>query len=671
MGSFHFAAITSAIIMFLILVAMSFLTPPRVNVPLPSSNQQQQISSPSSILINPTIINNNNNNNNKFKESDINDNNNNNKNIISSSPTIPDSTGTTTTIIISTNGENSDQIQETVASQTTTTTTTNDIIIPQSDSSATDNIDLSTTSTANASNFSNNNTSSATKLSPAMIKLLQDTYSLHGSIVTGMRDPSEFNAKYGSLPRSRVTWRQRLYTPTYVALQLGYWWIVDCWHHRVLYRKRREGESDADIDALRDFEKDWKILKVANATWITIPHSLATDGKSLIVIESSIGGSADGTHHSILVFEKIPLEHPLRKYGKLLRANGNKTVSKSGATSNNNENYQFDVAAQLYVYNDDDDFLLVQRLVSCPYDPEAIYKTARPHKLVFDAAIKAFLLYMTSPGALSRFDVITKPMITDDEASLKLDQPKIADRLSMNWCHQLPWMRGSYARSIALNSDNTSLLFTIGPGSITRLNHRLVTASMNESQILPTLPNYNDRNWKISRSSMNDIMWYNGYYYITSTNRCRFFRVKQLPVKSEKRSPAAKAKAASTSKFLPADFKSTSLLGYFNLCNAKQRTREDYNGALYTANKRDLCTSTGTPYFMSVVGQRIYFTYIFSCSGVYSFIPYSGKNESAPIAMDIRHHFGSEVFETTEDGKKQHIGFKETLEDVVLRGKNW
>lgn len=60
-----------------------------------------------------------------------------------------------------------------------------------------------------------------------------------------------------------------LYTPTQIAKLYGYYFIVDCWHHRVLY-------SEHMYDAICD----WQVL---DDITLSGPHSIASDGELFVV----------------------------------------------------------------------------------------------------------------------------------------------------------------------------------------------------------------------------------------------------------------------------------------------------------------------------------------------------------------------------------------------------
>ncbi|MDT5061341.1 MAG: hypothetical protein QOH63_1800 [Acidobacteriota bacterium] len=68
--------------------------------------------------------------------------------------------------------------------------------------------------------------------------------------------------------RHRTTWQQRLYTPTELTKIGDLYFIVDCWHNRVLYQKT----LDPDLS-------EWKVLDNDLAG----PHSIASDSYFYVV----------------------------------------------------------------------------------------------------------------------------------------------------------------------------------------------------------------------------------------------------------------------------------------------------------------------------------------------------------------------------------------------------
>jgi hypothetical protein len=67
-------------------------------------------------------------------------------------------------------------------------------------------------------------------------------------------------------------WRERLYTPTYVTKLGQYYFIVDCWHHRILYKHH----FDPDL-------RTWKTLDDD----LRAPHSIAWDGANYVVDDTN------------------------------------------------------------------------------------------------------------------------------------------------------------------------------------------------------------------------------------------------------------------------------------------------------------------------------------------------------------------------------------------------
>lgn len=80
------------------------------------------------------------------------------------------------------------------------------------------------------------------------------------------------------------SYQTRLYTPTYVTKIDNNYFIVDCWHHRIIYNKN-----------LHDPIAQWKVL----TNDIAGPHTIVSDGKILI--------AEDTGRHRLFVFQKIPV----------------------------------------------------------------------------------------------------------------------------------------------------------------------------------------------------------------------------------------------------------------------------------------------------------------------------------------------------------------------------
>lgn len=72
-----------------------------------------------------------------------------------------------------------------------------------------------------------------------------------------------------------IVWQDRLYVPTYLTKLDGRYFIVDCWHHRVIYNRR----LSTDLST-------WKTLDdTLNGT-----HSIDSDGEYLVVEDTGLNG---------------------------------------------------------------------------------------------------------------------------------------------------------------------------------------------------------------------------------------------------------------------------------------------------------------------------------------------------------------------------------------------
>lgn len=81
---------------------------------------------------------------------------------------------------------------------------------------------------------------------------------------------SLFSGRWGKLEKE--PWKARLYTPTVIEKYRDDYFIVDCWHHRVLYHN----DLTAPV-------KRWHTLVDSVGT----PHSIASDGE-LFLTEDSV-----------------------------------------------------------------------------------------------------------------------------------------------------------------------------------------------------------------------------------------------------------------------------------------------------------------------------------------------------------------------------------------------
>eukprot|EP00760_Papus_ankaliazontas_P018847 PhM_4_TR17713/c0_g1_i1/m.59550 len=266
--------------------------------------------------------------------------------------------------------------------------------------------------------------------------------------------------------RNRPAWHKVLYTPTYVTRIDGTWFIVDCWHHRVLY----SDDLDAPILQWRALDRPeegfWPDAERGNGNGdgngglvhnhMSIPHSIAHDGER-IVVENSNAGS-DGPNHSLLVYAK--------------EVSGYKCVQEINVCDNN--------------------------------------RARRPHRVVYDHAFtKSFFVYLTKPAHLSRFSV---------EGSGS-DEKKKQKVLKRDYCVSLPFMKGAYARSIYIHTDGM-MYITSGPKGIWAVDHQSSRDGVRPVKFYSVAP--------LRMKTMNDLIFVNGWWYATSTVPCGFRRFRSL-----------------------------------------------------------------------------------------------------------------------------------------------
>ena len=146
---------------------------------------------------------------------------------------------------------------------------------------------------------------------------------------------------HGGPVGSSPPWRARLNTATFIDKIDGTWFIVDCWHHRILL----SNDLEAPLPS-------WGTLQVPSQEELIIPHSMASDGR-WVLTESSNGGSG-GDNHTVLVYTRD--------------ASGKFTFHKS--------------------------------MHACPGN-----KARRPHRLLYHKPSRAFYLYLTSPPHIAKFAV--------------------------------------------------------------------------------------------------------------------------------------------------------------------------------------------------------------------------------------------------------------------------
>lgn len=80
----------------------------------------------------------------------------------------------------------------------------------------------------------------------------------------------------------KVRWEERLYTPTFITKIDEYYFIVDCWQHRIIYSKK------VDLPIAK-----WEVL---DDKTLGGPHSIATDGELLVVDNTG--------YHKVNVYKK-------------------------------------------------------------------------------------------------------------------------------------------------------------------------------------------------------------------------------------------------------------------------------------------------------------------------------------------------------------------------------
>lgn len=104
------------------------------------------------------------------------------------------------------------------------------------------------------------------KLCSKVLWLNQGKCIAYGTDVQGICDAYEEFLSCGELPSKEKDekWKNELYTPTMIRHLGEYWFIIDCWHHRILYNKN----FSRDIN-------DWFVL----IDTLYYPHSIDYDGE--------------------------------------------------------------------------------------------------------------------------------------------------------------------------------------------------------------------------------------------------------------------------------------------------------------------------------------------------------------------------------------------------------
>lgn len=348
---------------------------------------------------------------------------------------------------------------------------------------------------------------------------------------------------------------EKLYTPTYITYiqQLHQYVLVDCWHHRTILSPRLDA-SIAEWSDLRDLVDVEK-------------NSPQQRGSSRSLMSLKIPHSV-ATDGNILVMES--------SVGGSNGDNHSLLVFRFAKTPHGSGRNNTNIALEF-----------IQEVHACDGN-----RARRPHRVIYDSFTNSFYLYLTSPAHLSRF--VWNPVA------------QMLDRVS---CQGLPFMKGMYARSIV--ALNGSLYITAGPGVITRcVLHR-------DSGLIVKQQSYSTKFLGFAKGKMNDLAFYDGWWYATSTVPCAMVRFRDVNRLWEHE-------------------KIHSTLG---LCATFSRRQSRCLG--------------GTPYFVSKIGDRIYVPYIFGCSGVVSF----RVDETSGAITDIVQHWGS--------------GWVEDDSDLQCRGPEW
>jgi hypothetical protein len=385
-------------------------------------------------------------------------------------------------------------------------------------------------------------------------------------------------------PSALPSWAKKLYTPTYITFAMNVWFIVDCWHHRVLF----SAERDAPVEEWRDLDQEAMStaasegLRGAHAD-LKIPHTVAADDE-LLLTESSVGGS-EGANHSVLV------------YAPKVKGDGSQG---------------FDFVAEI---------------VACPL-PQHPQGTRRPHRLSYDPITKAFYLYLTNPPSLAKFVRKPKAKSIQKNGDGRTDQGWTVE---LEFCQELTFMKGIYARSFALKDG--FMYLTAGP-AVMKVDY----AAASKTVAVKVVKAYAPKLFGLTKGKMNDLQYFGGYWYATSTVPCTMIRFRDIDRIG----------------------KIERLAGELKLCDAIPRS--------------SVKCSSGTPYFLSVVDQVLYIPFIFGCSGIMK-VPLNPKQQQVQqmgssvnglhdvgIRWDLAISNASLLFGT---------GWVEAGDDVARRGAPW
>lgn len=103
-------------------------------------------------------------------------------------------------------------------------------------------------------------------------------------VATLLLAPSGARAAEAGADGGGDAWRDRLYTPTYMTRLGDTWFIVVCWHHRILFHDGPEPDPDLS---------NWQVMDEDLAG----PHSITWDGELYVVDDTG--------RHSVKTFRRV------------------------------------------------------------------------------------------------------------------------------------------------------------------------------------------------------------------------------------------------------------------------------------------------------------------------------------------------------------------------------
>lgn len=356
---------------------------------------------------------------------------------------------------------------------------------------------------------------------------------------------------------------EKLYTPTFVSYiePMDAHVIVDCWHHRVLFASNKGGGYDP-LGPVELPIHQWADL--TNISFVAATSDMGDTQAQVQRARTSLGG--------------LNIPHSVATDGNIL-------VTESSVGGSNGDNHSVLVFRMHKPISQSDPPRLefLDEVLGCDGN-----RARRPHRIIYDSNSRSFFLYMTSPAFLARF-------VWNDGLQ----------KLERTSCQTLPFMKGMYARSIVAHSG--SLYITAGPGVIWRTELDASSGLVVKKQAFPI------KHLGFVKGKMNDLAFFDGWWYATSTVPCAMVRFRNINRLWEHE-------------------KLHSQLG---LCKPFSRRERRCLG--------------GTPYFVSKVGDRIFVPYIFGCSGVVSFRAIDGGG-----IADVQQHWGGGWVE--DDGDLQCRG---------------